>query len=354
MYKKKSFRFLGLLLIILPSQLFSQNFSNIKLFEQRDFGKYFLSDMYSPNTESNLGFGSLMSDYNLNPDRNSAFALYIESVTGTEIPLLTWNIAGPNSGSKLALSVPISVSLLLDFTEPITHPVINTDYRLGVLEINYLHVLNLGFVKNASISFIPYFHESSHIGDEITIYRKEAGFPITRVNATSNTAEISLTINDENGKQETNHSFKLGTKFLYNKSNGLYSMRGAEGDTSKLTPSENRMEWYIQYQWHGPSELIRSPKFTTVFSFEIRNRLRYNYPYYIYNPASSSGPLEVNPGIKHVPSVNGYLGWRYRIKDEKASYLGLYLRFYLGINPHGQFRNIPAHRFYGLSMVYEM
>jgi hypothetical protein len=343
----------GLILFILPGQLVAQNLNNIEFFKQRDFGKYFISDMFSPNTEIRLGMGLLRSAYNINPDRNSTFAFYVESVMGTEIPLLYWNISGPDSGSKLSISIPLSTSIWLDFNEPITNPVVNTDYRVGSLQINYLHELNFGFVKNASLSFIPFFHESSHIGDEITIYRIQSDFPITRVNATRNTAEMSITINDENGKQDNNHSFKFGTSMLYNKTKGYYRMRAAEGDTSKIIPSDTRMEWYGQYQWHGPSGIIKDPKFTTVFSLELRNRLRYNYPYYIARPSSSTGPDEVNLTQKYVPSVNGYLGYRYRPNMEKTSYIGVYFRFYLGINPHGQFRNIPGHRFYGFSMVYE-
>ena len=130
-------------------------------------------------------------------------------------------------------------------------------------------------------------------------------------------------------------------------------MRADEGDTTKIIPTDTRMEWYAQYQWHGPAGIVKDPKFTSVFSIELRNRLRHNYPYYISTPSSSDGPIEVNPTQKYVPSVNGYLGWRYRPNIEKSSYIGLYLRCYLGVNPHGQFRNIPGHRFYGISMVYE-
>ena len=343
----------GLILFILPGHLVAQNLNNIEFFKQRDFGKYFISDMFSPNTEIRLGMGLLRSAYNINPDRHSTFAFYAESVMGTEIPLLYWNISGPDSGSKLAISIPLSTSIWLDFSEPLTNPVVNTDYRVGSLQINYLHELNFGFVKNVSLSFIPFFHESSHIGDEVTIYRIDSDFPIIRVNASRNTAEMALTINDENGKQDNNHSFKFGTSMMYDKTKGYYRMRAAEGDTTKITPSDTRMEWYGQYQWHGPSGIIKDPKFTTVFSLELRNRLRYNYPYYISRPSSSTGPDEVNPTRKYVPSVNGYLGYRYRPNMEKTSYIGLYFRFYLGINPHGQFRNIPGHRFYGFSMVYE-
>ena len=353
MRKQLSILIFSLILLISPSLLFAQNREDIQFFKQRDFGKYFISDMFSPNTETRLGMGLLRSAYNLSPDRHSTFAFYVESVMGTEIPLLSWNISGPDSGSKLAISIPLSTSICLDFNEPLTNPVVNTDYRVGSFQINYLQELNLGFVKNASLSFIPFFHESSHIGDEITIYRIQSDFPITRVNATRNTAEMALTINDENGKQENNHSFKFGASMLYDKAKGYYRMRAAEGDTTKITPSDTRMEWYGQYQWHGPSGIINDPKFTSIFSIEFRNRLRYNYPFYISRPSSSTGPDEINPTQKYVPSVNGYLGWRYRPDIEKTSYIGVYFRFYLGLNPHGQFRNMPGHRFYGISMVYE-
>ena len=156
---------LGLIIFILPGHLIAQNWNNIKFFKQRDFGKYFISDMFSPNTEVRLGPGLLMSPYNINPDRNSTYTFYVESVMGTEIPLLYWRLWGPDSGSRLAISMPMSTSIWLDFSEPLTNPVVNTDYRVGSIQINYLHELNLGFVRNASVSLIPFFHESSHIGD---------------------------------------------------------------------------------------------------------------------------------------------------------------------------------------------
>ena len=245
-----------------------------------------------------------------------------------------------------------SVNLLLDMSEPETHPLINTDYRIGALEINYLHELDLGFIQNAGLKVIPYFHESSHLGDELMVYRIDAGFPIPRLNPTGNTAELSFVINDENGSQTNNHSFKLGTRIAWSKKYGFYSIREEEGDTSLVIQSENRFEWYLQYQWNGPSGFIKSQKVSTVLSLELRNRVRYNYPYYI-EQLSSTGLVEINPDQKYVPSLNGYLGWRYRILDERASYLGLYCRFYVGVNPYGQFRNIPVHRVYGLSMGYE-
>jgi len=244
----------------------------------------------------------------------------------------------------------------MDMAESSTHPIINTEYRIGTLEINYLYdlqFLGIDFIRNAGLKFIPFFHESSHIGDELTIYRKDAGLPITRVNPTGNTAELSLVLNDENGSQAGNHSFKAGTRIIYFEDTGFYTMRPEEGDTSKITHTGNRFEWYGQYQWNGTSGFIKNPRISTVFSLELRNRVLFDYPYYNIDPKSSIGPAEFNSDRKHVPSFNGYVGWRYRPSEEKPSYLGLYLRFYVGANPHGQFRNIPTYRYYALSLVYE-
>jgi hypothetical protein len=343
---------LVLLIALSPLRGLGQDLKDIEFLKQRDFGRYFISDMYSPNPASHVGAGIMRNEYNINPDRNSTFAVYSESVIGYELPLLSWDIGGLNP-SKLAVSMPASVNFLLDISEPITHPIINTDYRIGAIEINYLYELGMGFIKNAAFRFIPFYHESSHLGDELTIYRKEAGFPITRVNATSNNAEVSLTLNDENASREQNHSLRLGSLILWNKKTGFYRMRPEEGDTSKITPSENRFVWYLQYQFQDPSSLIKIPGLYTMFSVELRNRVLYNYPNYFYDPKSSLPPSELINDRKYAPSLNGYFGWRYRIKGERASYLGLYARFYFGVNPYGQFRNIPGHRFYSLSLVYE-
>lgn len=344
--------YLVLLIALSPINGLGQDLKDIELLKKRPFGKYFISDMYSPNTTSSMGMGLLRSEYNISQSRNSTYSLFIESVIGTELPVLNWEINGVNP-SRLAISIPVSASLLLDISEPVTHPLINTDYRIGSLEINYLYEIGIGFFKNAGIKLIPYYHESSHLGDELTIYRETAGFPITRVNATSNTAEFAITINDENGESTFNHSFRVGSSMLWNKANGFYRMRPVEGDTSKISPSQNRFVWYGQYQWHGPSGITSNQNFTSVLSLEIRNRVLYDYPYYIYNITSSQPPIEVYPNRKFVPSLNGYAGMRYRIGEERVSHLGIYFRFYLGVNPHGQFRNIPTHRFYSLSLVYE-
>ena len=348
----KFFTILLFLTLSLTVDCLAQNPGEIDFFNKRDFGRYFISDMYSPNPSSHLGAGMLRSGYNINPDRNSNFTIYSETVLGTEIPIMIWNIGGDRL-NKIAFSIPVSVNFLLDISEPITHPMINTDYRLGALEINYLHSIGMGFLKNASLKVIPFYHESSHLGDELTVYRMEEGFPITRVNATSNTAEVSLTVNDENAESGPNHSFKIGSSILWNKSTGYYRMRPEEGDTSKITPSDNRFIWYAHYQFHSPTQLMKNPNLSTVLSLELRNRVRYNYPFYIYDPSSSKPPEEVKSDRKFIPSLNGYMGWRYRIKKDKAGYIGLYFRLYYGLNPYGQFRNIPVHRFYSLSLVYE-
>jgi hypothetical protein len=47
------------------------------------------------------------------------------------------------------------------------------------------------------------------------------------------------------------------------------------------------------------------------------------------------------------------LEWRQIEKRGDAGSIGGYFRYYTGINPHGQFRNIPRYIFFGIALVYD-
>jgi len=182
-----------ILLFFSIMELYSQDsLVHKRFFNQRNYGKYFVSDIDAPITNISLGYWTNSIEYNIRKIRdNKALIPLVEITLGTELPLLNWS----KEKYSMSISLPFRFNLWLDKFEEITAPVINTDYQIG-LEINYLRPVNSKSIKNLGIKFTPLMHESTHIGDEITIYRIKNNFPITRVNVSYEATEIAIQIND--------------------------------------------------------------------------------------------------------------------------------------------------------------
>jgi Protein of unknown function (DUF1207) len=325
-----------------------------QFFHQRDFGRYFIADVYAPQPQVQVGWGLNLKEYNLSPNRSNVYVPYNETNFGAEIPIYN-RIKSINGKvhSKFSISTPICATLWFDFTEQLTAPVLNTDYRFAPLEFNYLRRVNRRLIRNYSLKFIPFFHESSHIGDEITLYRKLDSFHVTRVNISYELAELALTINDPENSIKNNHSFKMGVRALLNPSKGWYSIRSVEGDTTLILPTKHWLESYFQYQWQRSSGFLASKKAVFVFSMELRNRVKFGYPIYLEKIGSNWENI-ANDEYNTLCS-NYYLGWKFNLtpQAEQMPRFGAYLRAYAGSNPYGQFRNIPFYQFVGLAFFYE-
>jgi hypothetical protein len=317
-------------------------------FSRRDFGKYFLSDIYAPLNSIQVGFGLNLKEYNISSTRKARFVPYNETNLAVEVPIYkSSRILKKGNESKFSLSIPISANIWFDFFEKTTAPILNTDYRFGVCELNYLREINRGLIRNLSIKFIPLFHESTHLGDELTLYRAQDSLPLVRVNVSYEVSEFAITLNDPNGTVENNHSFKVGARFLIRPSKGWYSIRPVEGDTSLVVKTNKSIETYFQYQHQRSRGFLAGEKAMFVFSLEVMNRVKYNYPFDL-SPIQYKG--EIGEGRL---CVNTYVGWRLQHRSDNEPRFGIYLRHYTGINPHGQFRSIPFYDFLGLSIVYE-
>jgi len=214
-------------------------------------------------------------------------------------------------------------------------------------------------IYNWSLKLSPFKHECTHIGDELTIRRRDAGFPITRINVSFNYAELVFTLNDPDSQVRLNHGFRFGTIFNYKFKGGWYDwydLLETEANLDYVEKSTFPFEIYLQYQFQSNPF---SRGFQIIASFEYRLRERYKYPF------SYSGSLgeymENNPHILDARSrsisdcYNVYLGIRYNNPNNLNyfSKIGVGLRYYKGINPHGQFRAMPTYHQIGLVLVIE-
>ncbi len=333
-------------------------------FKSRDFGKYILADHYSPNMQINTGLGLNLADYNIDSERKSRYVYYNETIVGGEIPI--YNYRSKRGKNRFSVSMPISFSVWFDFTENYTAPILNTDYRFAPLEFNFFRKFSGEKFKNVTVKFQPFFHESTHIGDELTISRMNDSLPVTRVNVSYETYNISLMINDPMDKVEKNHSFKLGARILINGHRGWYSISSYEGDTTLFDFSseyadEGRVrtkywvEPYFQYQYQDPEAMLSFGK--TMFTVSIDNSLRvkHGYPFEVDGKERKQELYDrIISNEFYAYSGNFLFGWQFYDTNKELSGLGIYARFYLGLNYHGQFRNIPLYNYMGMTIIYSI
>ncbi len=82
------------------------------MFQQRNFGKYFISDMYAPINSVRLGLGLNLREYNISTNRSAVYVPYNETTLGVELPIYqstTTNKTGKQS--KFSVSIPISANI---------------------------------------------------------------------------------------------------------------------------------------------------------------------------------------------------------------------------------------------------
>jgi hypothetical protein len=349
--------FLLCTLLVLCHHLYGQDstssVSSHRFFAQRDFGKYFVSDIYAPVTKIHAGWGLNLREYNISTSRYAVYVPYNETSLGVEIPVYLLRRKSPGGKeSKFSVSIPISANIWFDFLEDETAPVLNTDYRFALAELNYFQETNWGPIKNFSVKLIPFFHESTHIGDELTLFRVQNNQPIVRVNVSYEVAELALTINDANQTMGNNHSFRIGIRTLIKPKKGWYSIRPAEGDVDLVVNSTRRMETAFQYQHQRTNGWIAGKRKHFILSAEVRDRVRFGYPFDL--SASPDAAEDYGSFEAKQLCFNTYAGWKFKSGPDQYPNFGAYLRWYAGINPHGQFRNIPLYDFLGVAFVYEL
>ena len=106
----------------------------------------------------------------------------------------------------------------------------------------------------------------------------------------------------------------------------------------------------MQYQYQRSEGWFVSERFMNLLSIEVRNRAKYHLPTF----TEKDGEW-VSENVEEVKvwSINTYFGYKFNPYKGSNS-LGLYVHYYNGINPFGQFRNYPSTGFWGFSLIYEV
>jgi len=140
---------------------------------------------------------------------------------------------------------------------------------------------------------------------------------------------------------------KFGFILLHNFQRGWYKVFETEAQTDVVERSRIPFELYIQYQYQS-TLFLRG--FQGIASAEYRLRERYKYPYSYSGTISDDTYKESNLAN----CFNFFAGMRYdNQKSDYFSKIGMGVRYYIGINPYGQFRSMPYYSQLGFAFIFE-
>ncbi len=318
---------LVLLLILVSFIGYSQEDNYFSLFYGRTYYKPFVSEISS--TLSNISVGAVRNTLPTGISNNTVFT---EVHLGADIPILY----SERKSFNWALSIPVSMHMLWATFEETTAPIVNNDYRFG-LSFTGITYLNNSYIKNISFKVTPIAHESTHIGDELTIYGFQNIANFYRVNVSYEYYELGITLNDPDTITSNLLSVRVGLMGLINPTKGYYSFFENEIGDKPVYPSKRWAEYYIELNYHKTTGFLTSKTWKPTISVELRNRVRYEYE----NEDKSDREW----------CINAFIGYDFVPKKTKViKSVGNYFRYYSGINPHGQFRNMD-YRFIGYSII---
>jgi len=316
-------------------------------FTYAPYGKSLYADVHPYFARMDIGALSNHPSYDFVASGNR-YRCDVEGLFGLALPV--WN--GNLRDDRFALSVtfPLSADLWLDIFEKETAPVVNTDYRIGLPVVTFLHRINRGFARNYSLSFSPFRHESTHLGDEHQIRRMELGYALRRVNVSYNYAELVFTLNEPEDRMSQCHTFRAGLMILLNPKAGWYFINETTGDGSAdyAHPRISPWEAYLQYQYQSPTS---RHGFQGIASAEIRNRALYGYDL-LAMPTDDPATMPVD---RRRFTYNIFLGARYNIPhyDGYFSRVAIGIRAYHGNCPYGMFRSVDNFSQIGLCTIFQ-
>lgn len=252
-------------------------------------------------------------------ERGTRFAWQI--TLGRELPILgvrSEKLDGRVGEGEwgLGLWTPVSFHMIEDFKDE-SAPIVDTDYRFGTMvkfQYGIREDLWLG------VKFVPWAHESTHLGDEYTIIAQRTG-GFERINPSFEYYEYGISLEKVFGADRLQLIARHGGINLWGE-DGYYSDHRLGEDTRTLTPSERNYE---------PS-----------FGLEVRGRPIWSRHLF----ASVDARHKLVYAFHRAPGEKEEKQWSMKVAAGLATPEGkagiplkqVYLHYYRGVNPYGQLR----------------
>lgn len=252
---------------------------------------------------------------------------------GMEVPL----IGGESERWRWYVGMPMAMDLMNDFFEKTTAPVMNTDYWFGA-RVEALYSLPLHWPQNVALRVLPFFHESTHIGDEVALGMAAADpLDFYRINVSYEAWEIAIGLDEWVSSDRNAFNIRLGLSGRWN-ADGYYSPPlpaeiGSSRAPSDVKLSRGNMEYFGQFNAVVVSGFPAIGDWVFQWGFELRNRILFDY----FSTAAE----------KRVWTVDSTLGWYLYPEEALGRRLGFYLKLLGGQNPQGQYREQDGYFVFG-------
>lgn len=230
---------------------------------------------------------------------------------------------------------PVSFHMVEDFKDE-SSPILNTDYRFG-------GQLKARFALSDTVRVagrVQVGHESTHVGDEFVIHATaKYGSQFERVNVSYEYYDFGLSY--EQQFAETNFfTARAGLITLWRPGKGFYDATLLNGTTPTLTPSVANREPYAGFEWsQDDGGAIHLGNWLAYLSADVRYKTVYGY-----HRASVSAP-----DLRKL-SLNTVLGFNRPRTYNQKGVPEIFLRFYRGVNPNGQFRSQYPYTEFGIGI----
>jgi hypothetical protein len=282
---------------------------------------------------------------------NTGSSLAWDISLGAEIPIISCNnfksadddrLGVPSGKFGVGLWFPISFHMIEDMGKDPSNPILNVDYRFsGMIKAQY----GIGSSSHLGMKF-QFGHESTHIGDEFTLGALKAHpNDFLRVNVSYEYYDMGGSFEPNLGK-EGRYEIKIraGDIWLWNPDHGWYNSDLLQPFGKFIALSNRNHEPYAQAELYVDGGLFRG----LIASTDIRDRTIYQYV------PTSNAQTKGQPEPTQV-SINTDVGWRQ--PDSSPGTFGrvrptIYIRYYRGVNPNGQFRSQPNFQEFGLGFQF--
>lgn len=338
-----------------------------KWYQYVPYGHSLYADEHPDYMRLDMGAVSYKPETNFGGS-NAKYSAQMFAVFGARISIWSMDLQKRRFG--LNVSQTASAHMWMDISEHTTSPVVNTDFRIAVPTFTFIHRLQgeeaVPFLKNYSIQFCPFKHESTHIGDEMVLQRNDKGYALRRVNVSYNYMELDVTLNEPEDRYAQTHTFRVGALVLLDPRQGWYWLDSRDGDVNNIAsnspvrtnsiginerygPSGLPFEAWLQYQYQSNCS---KHGFQAIVSAEVRNRARYGYS--LLETTHAAEPREAWADPRRF-TYSVFVGARYNMPhyDGYFSRFAIGIRAYHGNCPYGMFRNVDNFSHIGFCVVYQ-
>lgn len=252
---------------------------------------------------------------------------------GAELPLFGWESRSdlngpiPEGAVGFGLWLPIDFHMIEDFVDD-SGPIVNTDYRFGLMA-----KVRRGLADEKAWAIRVFAgHESTHLGDEFSLVGQRR-YPreFERINVSWEFLDVGALYEWPAARSAWNA--RVGATMTLPFRDTYYSTSPGSITHSPRGPVTESKNWIDPYAglevvWVELIPKRRSVGYDLYISTEVRWRSVYDYH-----------KTESDAAEDRQASLNVILGIKETGRGRGIGRASPFVRFYNGVNPHGQFRN---------------